>query len=135
MGPTDDKDDIIPELRGILPRAFEHIYDLMNRKRQQQGDRIKYLVTCSFLEIYNERIFDLLDAESTGLQLREDVTQGVLVQGLTEVTVESPYDACKVLKTGNSNRKVAETSMNRESSRSHAVFTMVIKSMVRKYKQ
>ena len=58
----------------------------------------RYLVVCSFLEIYNERIYDLLDAESSGLQLREDVKNGVMVQGLTEVTVETPYDALQVWK-------------------------------------
>lgn len=52
----------------------------MARKREAQGAKLKFLVTCSFLEIYNERIFDLLDAESTGLQLREDVKAGVRVQ-------------------------------------------------------
>ena len=44
---------------------------------EQKGDRMNYLVTCSFLEIYNERIFDLLDAGCTGKQLREDVKKGV----------------------------------------------------------
>ena len=96
---------------------------------QKKGkESIKYVCKCSFVEIYNERIFDLLDASSTGLQLREDSVHGVVVQDAHEIVVETPEDTCEVLLTGNRNRRVAETSMNRESSRSHAVFTMSVQS-------
>lgn len=61
---------------------------------------MKYLVTCSFLEIYNERIFDLLDAGCTGKQLREDVKRGVTIPDLTELTVRNSLEACEVLKAG-----------------------------------
>ena len=93
------------------------------------GGKIKYLVTCSYLEIYNEKIFDLLDANCTGLQLREDMKKGVMVRNLQELPVENPDEACEVLKVGGRNRRVATTSMNRESSRSHAVFTVTVKSV------
>lgn len=67
----------------------------------QKGEkRLTYLVTCSFLEIYNERIFDLLDAECTGKQLREDVKRGVTIPDLTELTVSNANEACEVLKAG-----------------------------------
>ena len=86
-------------------------------------------MTCSYLEIYNETIFDLLDAGSDGLAIREDVKRGVFVRDLQELTVENADEACEVLKVGGRNRRVASTSMNRESSRSHAVFTVCIKSL------
>ncbi len=63
----------------------------------QKGGAIKFTCKCSFVEIYNERIFDLLDASSNGLQLREDAQLGVVVQDANEIPVESPKDACQVI--------------------------------------
>lgn len=62
----------------------------------QQGDRLEFLCRCSFLEIYNEQIFDLLDPASTGLPLREDIKRGVFVDGLLERDVTSARDAYRV---------------------------------------
>lgn len=62
----------------------------------QRGDNIKFLVTCSYLEIYNETIFDLLDAGSSGLAIREDVKRGVFVRDLQELTVENADEASEV---------------------------------------
>eukprot|EP00041_Stephanoeca_diplocostata_P030020 m.898505 g.898505 ORF g.898505 m.898505 type:complete len:1335 (-) comp23674_c0_seq8:177-4181(-) len=128
-GPMDENDNIIREKRGLMPRCFEHLFSMVSRETLKRGNSVKYLVTCSFLEIYNERIFDLLDATCTGKQLREDVKKGVMVRDLTELTITNANEACEVLKAGSSNRRVATTSMNRESSRSHAVFTVSIKSL------
>eukprot|EP00040_Diaphanoeca_grandis_P021406 m.114042 g.114042 ORF g.114042 m.114042 type:complete len:1372 (+) comp28322_c0_seq1:106-4221(+) len=128
-GPLDDAGNILREKRGLMPRCFEQIFSLINRKQQQHGDKIKHLVTCSFLEIYNEKIFDLLDAGSVGLVIREDVKSGVTVRDLTDHPCNNANEACEILRTGNRNRRVASTSMNRESSRSHAVFQMTIKSL------
>ncbi|KRX94445.1 Kinesin-like protein KIF15, partial [Trichinella pseudospiralis] len=90
------------------------------------------LCKCSFVEMYNEQLYDLLDATTSKLALRESVKLGVFVEGLSEVTVCSAADAYKVLRKGCFNRRVASTSMNRESSRSHAVFTIIIESRTRK---
>ena len=97
----------------------------------QFGDLVEFLCKCSFLEIYNEQVFDLLDPVSVGLHLRENIKHGVYVDGLSEVSVSCARDAYEVLSTGWVNRKVASTSMNRESSRSHAVFTLSIESKKR----
>eukprot|EP00036_Acanthoecidae_sp_10tr_P014128 CAMPEP_0206294754 /NCGR_PEP_ID=MMETSP0106_2-20121207/4819_1 /ASSEMBLY_ACC=CAM_ASM_000206 /TAXON_ID=81532 /ORGANISM="Acanthoeca-like sp., Strain 10tr" /LENGTH=1315 /DNA_ID=CAMNT_0053725397 /DNA_START=71 /DNA_END=4018 /DNA_ORIENTATION=+ len=128
-GLLDDDDNIVAKKRGLMPRCFEHLFSLVSREISKKGDRLNYLVTCSFLEIYNERIFDLLDAGCTGKQLREDVKRGVTIPDLTELTVRNALEACEVLKAGSRNRRVGSTSMNRESSRSHAVFTVGIKSL------
>lgn len=92
---------------------------------------MEFLCKCSFLEIYNEQVFDLLDPASSGLHLRENMKHGVYVDGISETSVSSAKDAYQVLSTGWVNRKVASTSMNRESSRSHAVFTLSIESKKR----
>ena len=63
---------------------------------EQQRSRVKFTCSVSYLEIYNERLFDLLDASSTGLQLREDALSGVYVQDLTQHEVRSPVEALEV---------------------------------------
>ncbi len=73
-------------------------------------------------------MFDLIDAASCGLHLRENMKHGVYVDGLLETSVSSAREAYEVLSMGWANRRVAATSMNRESSRSHAVFTLTIES-------
>ncbi|KAK2500778.1 hypothetical protein MC885_001829, partial [Smutsia gigantea] len=88
-----------------------------------------FLCKCSFIEIYNEQIYDLLDSASAGLYLREHIRRGVFVVGAVEQVVTSAAEAYQVLSGGWRNRRVASTSMNRESSRSHAVFTVTIESM------
>jgi len=82
------------------------------------------------LEIYNDRIFDLLNPHSFSLTLHEDVNKGVFVANLTEETVENAVDCARLMAKGAENRHVGETAMNRESSRSHCVFTLTIHSTV-----
>eukprot|EP01137_Pigoraptor_chileana_P034343 Opistho-2@26750 len=127
LGPQDDH-NIPRELRGVIPRTFEHVFSLISREVQMKGNKKEYLCKCSFLEIYNEQIFDLLDPTSNCLHLREDIKRGVFVEGQMERNVTSAAEAYEVLMAGSRNRRVASTSMNRESSRSHAVFTMEIQS-------
>ncbi|XP_077983161.1 kinesin-like protein KIF15 [Glandiceps talaboti] len=134
IGPSenDDCDNFQHELRGVIPRSFEYLFNLIGREQEIHGDKVEFLCKCSFLEIYNEQIYDLLDTASPGLHLREDIRKGVFVDGLIEQTVSSATDAYKVLSAGWINRRVASTSMNRESSRSHAVFTLSIESKEKK---
>ncbi|CAK9206146.1 unnamed protein product [Sphagnum troendelagicum] len=91
-------------------------------------ENLKFLTKCSFLEIYNEQITDLLEPSSTNLQMREDARKGVYVENLSEVEVHNVQDVIQLLIQGAANRKVAATNMNRESSRSHSVFTCIIES-------
>lgn len=84
----------------------------------------------SYCEIYNEFIYDLLDPAAPACALREDLKRGVYVDGLSEEQIESPDDAMRLLQLGAQNRHVAATSMNRESSRSHSIFTLIIQSKV-----
>ncbi|OUC47797.1 kinesin motor domain protein [Trichinella nativa] len=119
IGPCANESSVVDDkLRGIIPRSLEYLFSRIEEITQTQN--VNFLCKCSFVEMYNEQLYDLLDATSSKLTLRESVKLGVFVEGLSEVTVCSAADAYKVLRKGCFNRRVASTSMNRESSRSHA---------------
>uniref|UniRef100_A0A452HVZ2 Kinesin motor domain-containing protein n=1 Tax=Gopherus agassizii TaxID=38772 RepID=A0A452HVZ2_9SAUR len=128
MGPS-DSDNFTHNLRGVIPRSFEYLFFLIEREKEKAGTGKSFLCKCSFIEIYNEQIFDLLDSASAGLFLREHIKKGVFVVGAVEQVLTSAAEAYQVLTMGWRNRRVASTSMNRESSRSHAVFTITVDSM------
>ncbi|XP_060637755.2 kinesin-like protein KIF15 [Anolis sagrei] len=128
MGPP-DSDNFTHNLRGVIPRSFEYLFFLIEREKEKAGTGKSFLCKCSFIEIYNEQIFDLLDSASAGLFLREHITKGVFVVGAVEQVLTSAAEAYQVLTMGWRNRRVASTSMNRESSRSHAVFTIIVESI------
>ncbi|KAJ8552062.1 hypothetical protein K7X08_028505 [Anisodus acutangulus] len=114
---------------GMTPRVFEYLFSRIQKEREaRREENIKFTCKCSFLEIYNEQILDLLDPSSVNLQIREDTKKGIHVEDLKEVEVTSARDVMQQLLQGAANRKVAATNMNRASSRSHSVFTCVIES-------
>lgn len=91
---------------------------------------IEFEVKCTYVEIYNETIFDLLDANGqTKLQIRED-KGNTFLENCTESHARNLKEVQDILKKGMDNRRVASTTMNLESSRSHAVFTAFIKTVV-----
>ena len=118
------------ELRGIIPRCFEYLFGMMAREEKKSNGQVQYLCRASFCEIYNEFVYDLLDSASPACSIREDIKRGVYVDGITEESINSPEDAYRILNIGARNRHVAATSMNRESSRSHSVFTLIIQSKI-----
>ncbi|RXH88151.1 hypothetical protein DVH24_042222 [Malus domestica] len=129
LGEIDDLETKPSPHRGMTPRIFEFLFARIQAEEEiRRDEKLKYNCKCSFLEIYNEQITDLLDPSSTNLLLREDVKQGVYVENLSEFEVYTVSDILRLLIQGSSNRKVAATNMNRESSRSHSVFTCVIES-------
>lgn len=88
-----------------------------------------FTIHCSFYEIYQERVFDLLlnnCNDNISLNVREDSKRGVYVEGVTIALVQSRFQVHVLIETGCSNRRIGETAMNRDSSRSHAVFTLFI---------
>ncbi|XP_059208609.1 kinesin-like protein KIF15 [Centropristis striata] len=127
LGPS-ELDNFTDDLRGVIPRSFEYLFFLINREVEKSGQSKSFLCKCSFIEIYNEQIYDLLDTASACLFLRENIKKGLFVEGAVEKFVNSAAEAYQVLSMGWRNRRVASTSMNRESSRSHAVFTMTLES-------
>lgn len=109
--------------KGIIPRATEHIFQYIE-SCPSKTDR--FLVRTSFLEIYNERISDLMDSSRDNLRVREDGVGGVFVEGLSERVVRNTDEIIALLNEGSQLRSTAVTRMNKESSRSHAVFTIVV---------
>jgi len=87
------------------------------------------LVRCSYLEIYNEEIRDLLsDDTEQKLDLKENKDKGVFVKDLTILAVKSVREIEQLMGQGNKSRKVGATAMNAESSRSHSLFSIYIET-------
>lgn len=124
------------ELRGIIPSCFAHIFGALDEGRQSDNET-KYLVRCSYLEIYNEDVFDLLaehkkNVPPTKLDVKEDVNKGVFVKDLKWLNMTSIPEMERAMNYGMSNRKTAATKMNSESSRSHSIFTIYIETATKK---
>lgn len=90
-----------------------------------------FYLTCSYLEIYNEGVFDLLsDRISTeGLTICEDPVKGFYVKNLSEHVVNCMEDVLRYIKKGEANRRYAVTAMNHHSSRSHTIFRLNVTSV------
>ncbi|KAF5206813.1 Kinesin, partial [Thalictrum thalictroides] len=129
MGDIHEIDAKLNEDCGLTPRIFEYLFTRISMEEEcQKDEKLRYSCKCSFLEIYNEQITDLLEPSSTNLQLREDLGKGVYVENLTEWEVTTVQDVIQLLLKGSAYRKMAATNMNSESSRSHSVFTCIIES-------
>ena len=91
---------------------------------------MKFTVYCSFLQIYNEKLFDLFQDRETSKQLniREDKFTGIFVEGLSEYIVNNANDCFILLKRGERNRITRQTKSNINSSRSHTIFQLLIES-------
>uniref|UniRef100_A0A2H1WP10 SFRICE_008491 n=1 Tax=Spodoptera frugiperda TaxID=7108 RepID=A0A2H1WP10_SPOFR len=111
---------------GIIPRLCDSLFERI--KVQQSPPALTYKVEVSYMEIYNERVHDLLDPETTrrSLRVREHAVLGPYVDGLSQLAVTSFQDIDNLMTEGNKSRTVAATNMNSESSRSHAVFSVVL---------
>ncbi|XP_010270151.1 PREDICTED: kinesin-like protein KIN-12F [Nelumbo nucifera] len=115
--------------QGIVPRIFQMLFSEIDRQHENSdGKQINYQCRCSFLEIYNEQINDLLDPTRRNLEIRDDAKNGFYVENLYEEYMTSYEDVAQILIKGLSNRKVGATSINSKSSRSHIIFTCIIES-------
>ncbi|XP_043233135.1 kinesin-like protein KIF3B [Amphibalanus amphitrite] len=111
-----------PELRGIIPRSFDHIFGHI-----EQSENCQYLVRASYLEIYQEEIRDLLHKDQhQRLELKERPDTGTYVKDLSSFVCKSVKEIEHVMSVGNSNRSVGATNMNEHSSRSHAIFLVTV---------
>lgn len=113
------------EESGVIPRICE---DMFKRITELQKDKnLTYTVEVSYLEIYNERVRDLLNPSTKGnLKVREHPSTGPYVEDLAKLLVRSFPEIQHLMDEGNKARTVAATSMNDTSSRSHAVFTIIV---------
>lgn len=115
-----------PELRGIMPNSFKHIFE---RISGVEDKTTQFLVRASYLEIYNEEIRDLLSKDpKNNLELKESVDSGVYVKDLTSFVVRSAAEVDAVLQAGKKNRVTGATLMNAQSSRSHAIFSVTVET-------
>ncbi|KAL6961243.1 Kinesin-like protein KIN-8B [Sarracenia purpurea var. burkii] len=108
---------------GLMVLSLHTIFDLIKKDNSSDG----FEVSCSYLEVYNEVIYDLLEKSSGHLELREDPEQGIIVAGLRCIKVQSADKILELLNLGNSRRKTESTGVNESSSRSHAVLEITVK--------
>ncbi|KAJ7285812.1 kinesin heavy chain [Mycena rebaudengoi] len=118
MGADIDSD----ELRGIIPRITEQIFQSI----VESDAHLEYLVKVSYMEIYLEKIRDLLAPQNDNLQVHEDKAKGVYVKNLSDYYVSSAREVYEIMRTGGNARMVSSTNMNAESSRSHSIFLISI---------
>ncbi|WFD36267.1 hypothetical protein MCUN1_003145 [Malassezia cuniculi] len=117
MGP-----DIDDEQRGIIPRISRQIFEGI----LASPPTLEYLVKVSYMEIYMERVRDLLAPAQDNLQIHEDRSNGVHVKGLSEYYVSDASEVLELIQRGSMARAVSSTRMNTESSRSHSIFVFNI---------
>ncbi|OCF35784.1 kinesin family member 11 [Kwoniella heveanensis BCC8398] len=118
---------------GIVPRVLHRLFTVL-----EATPNTEFSVKCSYVELYNEELRDLLATEYKGdfasanakevggLKLYEDGKKGVMIQGLEEVGVRSLKEALNTVDKGVKRRQTAETKMNTESSRSHTIFSVTV---------
>ncbi|RXK42315.1 hypothetical protein M231_00305 [Tremella mesenterica] len=123
---------------GIVPRVLHRLFTLL-----EAAENTEYSVKCSYVELYNEELRDLLSADYSpltaaekapmassstagGLKLYEDGKKGVMIQGLEETGARNLREALALVNKGCQRRQVAETKMNTESSRSHTIFSITV---------
>lgn len=124
------KNGEFPSDAGVIPRAVKQIFDIL----EAQG--AEYSMKVTFLELYNEEISDLLAPEETtkfvddkskkSIALMEDGKGSVFVRGLEEEIVSTANEIYKILEKGSAKRRTAETLLNKQSSRSHSIFSITI---------
>ncbi|KAI3514212.1 hypothetical protein L1887_12531 [Cichorium endivia] len=124
------KNGEFPSDAGVIPRAVRQIFDIL------EAQNAEYNMKVTFLELYNEEITDLLALEETSkfpedkskkpIALMEDGKGGVLVRGLEEEIVSTADEIYKILEKGSAKRRTAETLLNKQSSRSHSIFSITI---------
>lgn len=120
--------------RGVIPRSISDIFDEINQSYESEGT--VFNVYCSFIQIYNEKLFDLLQDQNgtnqeslkNNLNIREDKQEGTFVEGLTEYQVTCINDWLTLLRRGEKNRTTRQTNANNRSSRSHTIFQILIEA-------
>ncbi|KAF6146841.1 hypothetical protein GIB67_018494, partial [Kingdonia uniflora] len=129
-GGKKSKNGEFPSDAGVIPRAVRQIFEVL------EAQNAEYSMKVTFLELYNEEITDLLALEECvkfiddklkkPIALMEDGKGGVFVRGLEEEIVTTANEIYKILEKGSAKRRTAETLLNKQSSRSHSIFSITI---------
>lgn len=111
---------------GLVPRMCKDLFRRINENTNKENSNCMYSIEVSYMEIYCERVRDLLNPKSpSNLKIREHQELGPYVQDLSKISVTSYGEIMQLMEDGNKSRTVAATNMNEVSSRSHAVFTII----------
>lgn len=122
-----------PDKPGLIPRTCEDLFERIAAAHEETPS-ISYNVRVSYFEVYNEHVRDLLvpvppGKEPYNLKVRESPVEGPYVKDLTEVPVRNINEILRYMRNGDNNRTTASTKMNDQSSRSHSVFTIMLKQI------
>lgn len=112
-----------PDNYGVIPRAAQTIFDALESPQYTETK-----VSCSYLEIYNEELSDLLVENQTKLEIMNGGKGGVTCRGLTQQEVSSADDVLRLMANAVQARRMGETRMNKQSSRSHCIFTLSVQT-------
>lgn len=115
---------------GIMLRTVKELFDCAMEARSlvsDQGNR-SVAIQCSFIEVYNENLRDLLhsDGRESVLDIRDDPEKGTIVSGITQTEAENAEEVAELIRLGNQRRTTEPTAMNVTSSRSHAVLQITV---------
>jgi kinesin family protein 4/21/27 len=127
---------VLPQEQGAVPRAVHHIFKGIDRRRDEAISSNlpppQFELSAQFLELYNEEIIDLFDttrgslSASKKLKIHENNDGNIYVDGAITQPVSSEGETLEALKRGALSRSVGSTNMNSQSSRSHAIFTLIV---------
>lgn len=119
-----------PEGAGVIPRAMHDLFVALEAQQSfaTSDPGTKTTVYCSFVQIYNEQLYDMLrdGGRNRPLEIHEDSNRDIYVQGLSEFRVKNMEECLALLRIGEENRAIRETHMNQASSRSHSLFQVVV---------
>ena len=123
--------DIFDDMyKGIIPRIVEDIFNYV----EKADDNIDFQFKLSVLEIYKEVMYDLLTQQSGDIKIQENPETGIVIEGLSEVYLSSLEEFFEYVDLCQSNRKVAETKLNHNSSRSHCILILEVTQSFKKEK-
>ena len=136
------------EKNGIIPNLIMELYKIFkgnNDGEKNAENNNNIIITCSYIQIYNEKIYDLLDLSSEEktslsnnrippLKIRNDKRSGLIIEGANEIRASSYNDIFDILETGEKNRKIRQTNKNTMSSRSHTIFMINIEDTISNFK-
>ncbi|XP_031276558.1 kinesin-like protein KIN-1 [Pistacia vera] len=117
--------------KGLLQRAVNGLFECIKSSEES----VKYTLKFSMVEIYMEKVRDLLDLSKDNIQIKESRVQGILLSGVTEISISDPAEAMQSLSSGIANRAVGETQMNMASSRSHCIYIFTVQQELNRVKR
>jgi kinesin family protein 5 len=109
-------------MRGITPRMVSEIFSAISHS----PETIEWRIKITSVEIYMEKVRDLIDTSKNNLKIRESATKGIYIEDVTEIYVGEEEEVYEIMRLANNNRVSAYTNMNEGSSRSHLIFLMHI---------